>query len=260
MSRNFELLQRLEQDEAEKRAAATVVPTVAEAPACAEADVEADTPVDGQPLRPLQGMTRDEVSKLIERLFPSAKDRRSVVFSGVERRTGCTWLAAHAAQILAAQRRGSVCLIDANLRFPGLHHVFAVENHHGLTDAVLDSQPMHTFTRQLAIRNLWLLSSGSADKSNSALLATEAMQARILEARNEFDFVIVDSPALNVYTDAVALGITCKGLALILKANSSRKETAQKILQELEAAKVPFLGAVLNQRTFPVPEAIYNRL
>ena len=256
MSRNFELLHRLQQEEAEKSAAGPAVLTAAEAPA----PLEADAPVEGRGPHPLLGMARDEVAKLIDRLFAPAANRRSVVFSGAERQTGCTWLAAHTAQFLATQRRGSVCLIDGNLRFPALHDCFAISNHHGLTDAVLDSRPMHNFIRKLPAPNLWLLSSGSSDKSASALLATEAIRGRILEARNAFDFVIVDSPALNLHSDSVALGIACKGLALVLKANSSRKETAQRILQQLEAAKVPVFGAVLNQRTFPVPEAIYSRL
>src|SRR5579863_905872 len=257
MSKNFELLQRLEAEEAEKSPAAGVF-TAAEAPALSE--VETVVEVEGQILHAPQGMVRDEFGKLIERVFASTVERRSVVFAGVERRTGCSWLAAHAAQILAGQRRGSVCLVDANLRFPTLHDLFGVENHYGLTEALLDSRPMHHFTRQLPVQNLWLLSSGSPEKSAPALLETEALKRRIVEARNAFDFVIVDSPALNIHSDAIALGIACKGLALILKANSSRKEAAQRILRQLEAAKVALVGAVLNQRTFPVPQAIYSRL
>ncbi len=255
MSRNFELLQRLEEDQAEKRAADAIFATP-EKPAFSEIDV----PIEGQILPPLQDMVSGEIRKLIERLFVSTASHRAVVFSGVERHTGCSWLAAHMAQNLAMQGRGSVCLIDGNLRFPALHNVFRVENHHGLTDAVLDSQPMRNFIRRLPIPNLWLLSCGSWDKTASALLEPEALRRRILELRNEFDFVIVDSAALNVHADAIALGTACEGLALVLKANSSRKETARRIMQEVHAAKVPLFGAVLNQRTFPIPQAIYSRL
>ena len=40
----------------------------------------------------------------------------------------------------------------------------------------------------------------------------------------------------------------------------SRREPARKALQDLQTANVPALGAVLNQRTFPIPEALYKRL
>ena len=42
--------------------------------------------------------------------------------------------------------------------------------------------------------------------------------------------------------------------------NSSRRETARKAVRNLENANVRVLGAVLNHRTFPVPEAIYRKL
>lgn len=264
MSRNFELLQRLEQEKSADglpttQATGMFAPQDREELPVAEPRI-AEPRSDLSLLAPLQGMVAHEIAKLIERLFLSAEDRRSVVFSGVERRAGCTWLAAQGARLLANQQRGSVCLIDGNLRFPALHTTFEMTNHHGLADAVLDSTPVHHFIQPLPIRNLWLLSSGSAEKSEAALLASEALRRRILEARKEFDFVLVDSPALNTYGDGLRLGAACNGLALVLKANSSRKETAQRILMELQTAKVCLFGAILNQRTFPVPEAIYSRL
>jgi Mrp family chromosome partitioning ATPase len=47
---------------------------------------------------------------------------------------------------------------------------------------------------------------------------------------------------------------------MVLKANSSRRQTARQTVEELQAGNVKVLGAVLNQRTFPIPDAIYKRL
>jgi Mrp family chromosome partitioning ATPase len=47
---------------------------------------------------------------------------------------------------------------------------------------------------------------------------------------------------------------------LVLKANSSRRESARGAVHDLRAAKVKVLGAVLNQRTFPIPQSIYDKL
>jgi len=60
--------------------------------------------------------------------------------------------------------------------------------------------------------------------------------------------------------EAIVLGALSDGVVLVLKANSSRKETARSAVQEFQTAKVRVLGAVLNQRKFPIPEAIYNKL
>ena len=56
------------------------------------------------------------------------------------------------------------------------------------------------------------------------------------------------------------LARNAEGVVLVLRANSSRREAARKAVRDLEAANVRVLGAVLNHRTFPVPESIYRKL
>jgi Mrp family chromosome partitioning ATPase len=86
------------------------------------------------------------------------------------------------------------------------------------------------------------------------------MRQRLTELRAAFDYVLIDATPLSICNDAIALGGLSDGVVLVLKANSSRRETARQALQELRAANVPIFGAVLNQRTFPIPDKIYRRL
>jgi Mrp family chromosome partitioning ATPase len=80
------------------------------------------------------------------------------------------------------------------------------------------------------------------------------------ELRKEFDFILVDAPALNLYTDALSLGRIADGVVVVLQADSTRRESALRGLQSLRDAHVEVLGAVLNQRTFPIPESVYRRV
>jgi len=77
--------------------------------------------------------------------------------------------------------------------------------------------------------------------------------------RAEFDYVLLDVAAVTEANDATLLGCGADGIVLVLKANTSRRESARKVTQDLQAAKVRVLGAVLNQRTFPIPESIYKK-
>ena len=86
------------------------------------------------------------------------------------------------------------------------------------------------------------------------------MRARIAELRTEFDYVLIDSPVLSVSNDAASLGRASDGVVLVLKAHSSRREVARKAVENFENERVRVLGAVLNKRTFPIPESIYNKL
>jgi Mrp family chromosome partitioning ATPase len=205
---------------------------------------------------------RAEVAKLVHNLFlaSSAKAPRRVVFTASESGSGCSWLIARAGEILAAQVQGSVCVVDCNLRAPDLHQKFGAENHYGLCDALQQVDPIRQYAQCLSRSNLWLLSSGLVTENWQELMTSSRLQARLTELFAEFDYVLIDAVALNICNDAMVLGKLADGVVLIVKANSSRREIARKALQELQAANLPVLGAILNQRTFPIPEKIYKLL
>jgi Mrp family chromosome partitioning ATPase len=167
---------------------------------------------------------------------------------------------ARVADVLASQVSGSVCLVDANLRRPGLHTQFSAENQEGLSDALLRPDPVRTFARNLGRPNLWMVSCGSNPEEGQPLLSTDRMRLRMSELRAEFAYVLLDVAALSDANDAVLLGCGADGVVLVLKANTSRRESARKATQDLQTAKARVLGAVLNQRTFPIPQSIYSKL
>jgi polysaccharide biosynthesis transport protein len=207
-------------------------------------------------------VTREESLKLVQRLFlgQDAKCPRVVVFAAVDSGSGCTRLCGETACALAENISGSVCLVDANLRAPSLPEFFGVTNHWGLTDALLKEGSIRSFARQVCGDNLWLLSCGSLKSDSSNVLSSEHLKMRFAEMRKEFDYILVDAPPLNQYVDAMAIGQIADGLVLIVEADSTRKESALKALETLRAAKIEVLGAVLNKRTFPIPEFVYRRL
>ena len=86
------------------------------------------------------------------------------------------------------------------------------------------------------------------------------MRARVTDLRNEFAYILIDAPPLNRYADAIALGQLADGVVLILEANATRRESAVKVAAHLRSMHVKLLGAVLNKRTFPIPETLYNLL
>jgi len=253
MSKNFELLR--EEGRAQELFSLQTGETAAVSPAPV-------VPLVGTPALEVDGMARTEVMKLVQRLFFSSQSRgpHQVCFVGTDPGDGCSWICAHAAEILASQVPGSVCALDCDLQAPSLHREFRVENHYGLSDALIGDGSIRQYARQLSRPNLWLLSSGSQGADAFSPSNVERMHQRISELRAEFDYILVDSPPLSVGNQGAILGAWSDGVALVLKANSSRREQARHVLQEFQAANVPVLGAVLNQRTFPIPDKIYSWL
>lgn len=250
MSRNFELLQQIGKEQ-------EIFPG---------ADAERETGIE--PISPnlppvtSESVRIEEVTALVQRLFrlPGVQAPRTVVFAGTERNNGCTWICARVGEALASQFSASVCLVDAHLSSPHLHELFGQHNHHGLSDSLLRPDPMGSFVLQLAQPNLAMVSCGGTPERARGLLSSNRMRARLAELRSMFEYVLVDASAVSSSKDAIILGAGSDGVVLVLKANASRREAAHSAVQELQAAGVRVLGTVLNQRTFPIPEAIYKKL
>jgi len=252
MSRNFELLNQMGKTP-------VMMPAEAEPHTPASEPVQ-DTSAYVAPLE-IDGMAREEFTKLVHRLFllTSNQAPRRVVFTATEPGNGTSWVIARVGEILASQVNRSVCIVDCSLKTPSLHQEFGVENHHGLSDALRGDGPVRHYARQLR-KNLWLVSCGASSENAHALLTSDRMRMRIAELSNEFDYVLLDVAALNTSNDGVVLGNLADGVALVLKANASRRDSTRDLIQLLQASNVRVLGAVLNQRTFPIPDRIYSRL
>src|ERR1700722_13177452 len=198
MSRNFELLQNLGKE------------VLLDAPAAVAAVEQkyrktVPEPVDAKEAQlKLEPKEREELTKLAQRIFlhPGAEAPRVVVFTASESGNGCSSICACTAELLAAQVTGSVCLVDANLRHPGLHEQFAVENQFGLADALQGTEPLLNYARSMSRPNLWLVSSGSSPEAALPFLSSERMRQRITELRSGVDYVLIDASAMNVSNDA----------------------------------------------------------
>ncbi len=210
----------------------------------------------------LEALAREETVKLVQRLFllPGSQAPHLVLFCGVESGCGSTWVCAHAAETLASQVKGSVCLVDANLRTPFLHEYFGRDNLYGLPEALLEIRSVRNLAHQVNGSNLWLVTSGSSALDPSALLTSDRLRGCLVELRAEFDYVLVDGPPPNLYADTALLGRLTDGVVLVVRADSTRREAAKKAADILASANVRLLGAVLNRRTFPIPEALYRKI
>jgi capsular exopolysaccharide synthesis family protein len=248
MSKHFDLIQQLEQEQSTRPKQAT----------------EQKPHIIGSGYRQYEASNwvKDEALRLVQRVFllQTQKPPQVVVLAGIDHGNGCTQICGAVAEALAINSSGPVCLVEANFRSPDLAAVFGIQNQKGLTDALLSEGPILSFATQVANDNLWVIPSGPIAEDSPNLLTSERLTARFTELRSQFDFVIVDAPPLTRYADAIAIGHQTDGLILILEAGSTRKEAAQTAVTHLRASKVEILAAVLNKRIFPIPDQLYKRL
>jgi len=255
VSKNFELMQQASSSATEVRSTRPIASTV-------QPTLTNGVHQSGGGALDLGQLASEETLRLVQRIFllQTQEPPRAVVFAGVDRGNGCSEVCVQVADTLAKNIKGSVCLVEANLRAPRLPGMFGTTNHHGLTESLLQEGPVRSFAKPVRGENLWLLSSGSLATDSPQLLHSQRLKARFAELRQEFDFIIIDAPPLTPYSDAVGLGQVADGLVLVLEANSTRRDAAFQVAENLRASNIRILGAVLNKRTYPIPDSLYRRV
>src|ERR1700722_15175368 len=241
MSRNFELLQRVAKDDVLTLSSKPVLPSQKASPAI--------------PFK--QELPDSEITKLVQRLFSpttNASGREVVSFSGIARDDRSSWICARAAEALSEQADSSICLVDGNLWAPQLHVHLSAVNSIGWAEALATRDSIRNFVMPLSRPNLWLIPGGQWKPGMH--LSRESYRERFTELREIFHHILIIAPPLSPEMDATLLGQLADGVALIVEANRSRRDTVRHAKEQLEGAQVRLLGAVLDQRTFPIPEKL----
>lgn len=212
-----------------------------------------------RPLLPIQGRARSEIEKVVNRLSRGSGEAacKVIVITSIEHGSGSSWICAHAGDLLAAGTDGSVCLVDANLSSPTLHDYMGVSNRYGLVDLLNDpALNVKQAASKLAGRDFWLIPCGSTAEHSECLAQSDRMRDRIAEIRSAFEYVLIDAPPVGLCNDALALGQLADGVLLVVRAGSTRRDSARRLTAELTASGVKLIGAVLNDYASPIPEAI----
>ena len=247
MSRNFELMAQLE---IEAGITDKAKPTAAD-----QAAKMAVVPILSSRAGNAGG---EEMLRLIQRIFLSANGSapRQVVLCGVDDDNGSSSVCARAGRTLAANSSRPVCVVDANVRSPRLSGIFGVE---GTNPFSGPSAPL----REQCVKvggNLWLAGPNILADNSRVLLPPVQLKERLAELRGEFEYMLIDAPGTSVCGDAQLLGLVADAAILVVEANVTRRLTARKAKESLEAAGVHLLGTVLHNRSFPIPESLYKRL
>jgi len=253
MSKNYELLQQV---------VFGLGPVRKSAKAEKSAEAERVASAGSELLASLDPLVREETLKLVQRLFLTSEEvaPKAVLFAPVEAAGGCGWLCSVVAKLLANSVAGSVCLVEGNLRSPSLSGNFGAVRDRGLVDSLSFDGSIRHFARSIGPANLWLLPAGAIVQDSAILLNSDRLRDRLCELREEFNYLLINTPPLITFADGMVLGRMVDGVVLVLEEDATRRETALRVTENLRNSRIPILGAVLNNRTFPIPAAVYKRL
>ena len=135
-----------------------------------------------------------------------------------------------------------VLLIDCDLRRPNVHNLLKLDNSIGLSEVAGKFRTFKEAVHQEVLPCLDVLTSGSIPPNPSELLGSSSFDALINSIRNEYEYIIIDSPPLGVVTDTLLLKDYIGGYVVVVREKVTTHGDIEKTMQSIKLADSKILG------------------
>ena len=169
---------------------------------------------------------------------------RSVMIASAVAAEGKTLTTTNLALTLSHSFDRRVLLIDADLRRPSVHKMFGLPNDEGLLDCLKVQGGGRLLVHPVS-RNLWVLTAGRPTSDPMGDLVSDLMKQLLVDAMEQFDWVIIDTPPVALMPDANLLAGMIDAALLVVSAGTTPYPLVQRATAAIGSERI--LGVVLNR-------------
>jgi len=135
-----------------------------------------------------------------------------------------------------------VLLIDTDLRRPNLHNLLKISNESGVSDVIGQFNDFSSAVHRDVIPSLDVLTSGAIPPNPSELLASAQFTELVELVKQEYDYIIMDTPPLGVVADTLLLKDHVGGYVLVVREKVTTHGDIERALQSVHLADSKVLG------------------
>ncbi len=160
--------------------------------------------------------------------------------------------------IVLAQKGVRVLLIDADLRRPSVHKTLGMGPRSGLSNVLTGTATLQqTVTTSPVLPNLFILPAGSPPPNPAELLASSHMRDLLVELREQYDHIVIDTPPTLSVTDAVVLSPRADATILVIRSGQTTKQALRRSRDILMQVNAHVAGVLLNAVDLTSPDYYY---
>lgn len=146
-----------------------------------------------------------------------------------------------------AENGKKVLLIDGDLRIPSVAKKMNIKSTPGLTNILmgLETQRMSDFKSPL-LDNWYIMPAGDLPPNPSELLGSRRMELALKTLAENFNYIVVDLPPVNIVSDALAISNFITGMIVVVRQDYTEKKELEHCFRQLQLSNVKVLGCVIN--------------
>lgn len=141
-----------------------------------------------------------------------------------------------------------VLFIDADMRKSVVAGRYRIGNAiNGLSHLLSGQAEADDTVCETNIENMYMVLAGPVPPNPSELLSSEVFHEFVEQAKEQYDYIIIDTPPLGSVIDAAVVSKVCDGICMVISANMISYRLAQKVKEQLEKGDCRILGVILNK-------------
>lgn len=148
--------------------------------------------------------------------------------------------------VVLAQTGAQVLLVDCDLRKPVVQRLFKLSSEKGVTSILCGIDKIEEALHHDVYPNLDVITAGPISPNPSELLGSAQMSEFLKIVQKAYDYVILDTPPINIVSDALLVAQQTAGLLLVTRQDQSRHDQLRKAIEKCELANVKILGLIIN--------------
>jgi capsular exopolysaccharide synthesis family protein len=181
---------------------------------------------------------------------------RSLLFTSSSPDEGKSTTVANIALSLAEFSSLKVCMIDMDLRSPKMHELFGLPEGPGVTDVLLDRVNPRKVLQPGSSPNLSVITAGRPTAKPNEVTASEYVQDFMGFLKQQFNYILVDTPPCGLFGDASELAKVMDGVILVVAIGQTMKRQADEALEVLGAAGANVIGSFVTRARSAEPTVV----
>jgi capsular exopolysaccharide synthesis family protein len=147
--------------------------------------------------------------------------------------------------VVLAQAGNRTLIVDCNLREPAIHRMFGLPGTPGIAEVIDDTCDLEEVYQE-PLSGLKVLTAGGTLPNPTEALSSQRFLQLLVSARQEFEYVLLDSPPATTFSDPTILATQGDGVLLVLDAQKTDRKSLLRAARILTAAGANILGTVVN--------------
>ena len=217
------------------------------------------------PLLNPQSIPSEQYRMLKTRLFKLSRESelKVILVTSASPGDGKSLTAANLALAMSQEMGQKVMLIDCDFRKPSAHKLFGLKCEKGLANYLMNDSASQQDLAIRQISNLHFLPVGSLPEKPAELLNSGKMQEYLSQIRHDYQWIILDSPPLELVADAETLSSLADGVLMVVRARQDSRSHVEKCPGKIEIREGPWHGFQWSRHYRPhllfIPICLWHR-